>query len=216
MAMRTGRLLDRPRAQAHAAAAAAAATTARNVQRARYNALMHDWVMSTLLAAARRTDRAEVRRQAELAIAKLGELEPENVASYPGRALIASLRTAVADVDDTVRVEATVWEGCEDEEYPAEPVRVLGAALAEAVRNSVRHAGPEGQCRVRATLAPGLVEVMVVDDGVGFDLGAIAPHRLGVRVSIIGRLRELPGGAVDVLTAPGKGTTVRMAWRGAS
>ncbi|HLS75763.1 MAG TPA: ATP-binding protein [Nocardia sp.] len=216
MAMRTGRLLDRTRAQAHAAAAAAAATTARNVQRARYNALMHDWVMSTLLAAARRTDRAEVRRQAELAIAKLGELEPENVASYPGRALIASLRTAVADVDDTVRVEATVWEGCEDEEYPAEPVRVLGAALAEAVRNSVRHAGPEGQCRVRATLAPGLVEVMVVDDGVGFDLGAIAPHRLGVRVSIIGRLRELPGGAVDVLTAPGKGTTVRMAWRGAS
>ncbi|WP_083884508.1 sensor histidine kinase [Nocardia higoensis] len=214
MAMRTGRLLDRTRAQAHAAAAAAASTQARNVQRARYNALMHDWVMSTLLAAARRTDRAEVRRQAELAIAKLDELEPENVATYPGRALIASLRTAVADVDDTVEVSATVREGCEDESYPAEPVQVLGAALAEAVRNSVRHAGPDAIRRVQATLAPDRIEVVVTDDGVGFDVDAIAPHRLGVTVSIIGRLRRLPGGEVEVRTSPGAGTTVHMAWQG--
>lgn len=213
MAMRTGRLLDRTRAQAHSAAAAAAATQARTVQRARYNALMHDWVMSTLLAAARRTDRAEVRRQAELAIAKLDELEPENVATYTGRALIASLRTAVADVDDTLEVSATVAEGCAEDIYPAEPVRVLGAALAEAVRNSVHHAGPAAICRVRVRLAPDHIEVVVTDDGAGFDLGTVAPHRLGVTVSIIGRLRQLPGGDVDVRTSPGEGTTVRMAWR---
>jgi len=213
MVMRTGRLLDRTRAQAHSAATAAAATQARNVQRARYNALMHDWVMSTLLAAARRTDRGEVRRQAELAIAKLDELEPENVATYTGRALIASLRTAVADVDEFVEVSTTASEGCEDDIYPAEPVRVLCAALAEAVRNSVRHAGPEAICRVRTTLAPDRVELVVTDDGAGFDVETVAPHRLGVTVSIIGRLRQLPGGEVDVRSSPGAGTTIRMAWQ---
>ncbi len=213
MAMRTGRLLDRTRTAAHATAAAAAAAQSRSVQRARFNALIHDWVMSSLLAAARRTAREEVRQQAGLALVKLGESEPDDIEGYTAAMLIAHLRTAVADADDTLEVTVHTRDGARDVSFPSDPVRVLGAAVTEAIRNSVLHAGIDAMRRVDLTVEPFGIEIVVTDDGIGFDPAAVAPHRLGLSVSIVGRLRRLAGGTVDVRSRPGHGTTVRMSWR---
>lgn len=50
------------------------------------------------------------------------------------------------------------------------------------------------------------VTVMVSDDGIGFDIEAVAPEKLGIKASIRARL-EAVGGRGDVWSSPGGGTT---------
>jgi signal transduction histidine kinase len=50
-----------------------------------------------------------------------------------------------------------------------------------------------------------------VDRGRGFQVRSIDSRRLGVRVSILGNVRHV-GGAVDVDSAPGRGTRVTILW----
>jgi len=215
MAMRTGRILDQTQASAYTAAASAAATQARTVQRSRFNALLHDWVMSTLLAAARQPHNNDVRRQAQLTLAKLDELGEADDPTYDTATLLSHLRTAVGAVDHGVPVETHVaTSDAGTARYPAEAVRVIGEAVAEAVRNSVIHAGNDAQRRVTVTVGADRFHAVVADTGKGFDLDAVAPHRLGLAASILGRIRQLPGGTVSVQTRPGAGTTIRMAWAG--
>ncbi|MGC4989845.1 sensor histidine kinase [Nocardia salmonicida] len=210
MAMHTGRLLDRTRTQAHSAAAGAAAANARAVQRVRFNALLHDWVMSTLLAAARGTHRQDVRRQAQLTLGKLDNTRPDTTAGYPITAAAAYFRAAITDVD--VGLAPTVTFSPDDAVLPAHPVHVLGAAVSEAVRNSLRHAGPEATRTVELALSATAIEVTCADDGVGFVVAQVPEHRLGLAVSIVERVRQVPGGAVQVLTRPGAGTVIRLRW----
>ena len=74
----------------------------------------------------------------------------------------------------------------------------------EAVANAVRHAGA-GSCRVCLAVAGDDLLVEVVDDGRGIDPAA-AP---GVgSASMRERAAEL-GGTLEIVTAPGEGTTVR-------
>lgn len=211
MAMHTGRLLDRTRAEAHSAAATAAATRALAVQRIRFNALLHDWVMSTLLAAARGTRRDDVRHQAQLTLGKLDNTRPDTSVGYPLSSAAAYFRAAIADIDDALVPTVTVSPG--DSVLPSGPVQVLGAAVSESVRNSVRHAGPHATRTVELTLSADNIDVICADDGVGFVRSQVPEHRLGLSVSIIERVRHLPGGAVEVRTRPGAGTVIRLGWK---
>ncbi|WP_305780708.1 sensor histidine kinase [Nocardia nova] len=213
MAMRTGRILDATRTEAHEAAAAAAAATARTVQRARFNALLHDWVMSTLLAAARGTRRSEVRHQAEMALAKLGDVGSEGAQGFTAATAAAHIRTAVADVDDRLPVTVSEDAATGDRYFPAEPIQILGAAVAEAVRNSVIHAGAHAARTVSLGFADGRIEVTAADDGRGFDPAKVPAHRLGLAVSIVERVRRLPGGDVEVRSRPGAGTRIHLSWQ---
>ncbi|HEY5858404.1 MAG TPA: ATP-binding protein [Aldersonia sp.] len=215
MAMRTGRMLDSTRASAHAAAASAAATSARAVQRNRYNALLHDWVMSALLAAARQSDTDEVRKQAQVTLAKLDELYSEQIDVYDAAGLLAYVRTSVGAIDDTLLVEAHVTPDAQSETFPSEAVHAVGEAVGEAVRNSLLHAGPSARRGVEVTVDRGRFKAVVTDTGRGFDVKAIPPHRLGVAVSIVGRVRALPGGSADVRSLAGAGTTVTASWQSA-
>ena len=54
-----------------------------------------------------------------------------------------------------------------------------------------------------------MVEVFVRDHGEGFDMDAIPPDRLGIRESIIGRIKRR-GGTVEIVSRAGWGTEVRM------
>ncbi|NMN95083.1 ATP-binding protein [Antrihabitans stalactiti] len=212
MAMRTGRLLDETQSGAHAVAAAAAAIEARAVQRVRFNALVHDWVMSTLLAAARQPHTDVVRNQARLTLSKLDELGDVEQGSFDARAVLAHLRTAVGAVDDSLRVDTRVDPGAEKATYPAEAIRVVGGAVSEAVRNSVLHAGDRARRSVSVTVGAMGLEAVIADTGTGFDIEAVAPHRLGLAVSIRGRMQQLDGGSVDVQSCLGAGTTIKMVW----
>ncbi|MGZ5410375.1 MAG: sensor histidine kinase, partial [Aeromicrobium sp.] len=81
-------------------------------------------------------------------------------------------------------------------------------AAREAMVNAARHAQVD-RIDVYAEVADRRVDVFVRDRGIGFDFGAIAEDRMGVRGSIIGRI-ERHGGTATLKSAPGEGTEVHM------
>jgi len=96
---------------------------------------------------------------------------------------------------------------------PLDGVSERSAALVwrvaqEAVRNTLRHAGASS-LRIEVARHGDHVVLEVVDDGRGFDPGAVrADTRYGLRG--LQSLARDSGGSLDVRSAPGDGTTVRL------
>ncbi|MEU5840647.1 ATP-binding protein [Rhodococcus sp. NPDC047139] len=211
----TSRTLDETIAATQAAAAAAAAAEARNAERERFDALVHDRVMSTLLAASRNSAGASLAEQARRAVAELDELRggPGRESALDADAVMARVRSAATEADEDIVFVGRVASECDGASFPTEPARAIAAALAEAVRNSLRHAGDDATRKVEVDVAPRWISVQLVDDGRGFEPDAVDPHRLGLEVSIRGRMRRLAGGHAMVESAPGAGTRVLLSWR---
>lgn len=212
MGIRTAGILDATRESAYAAAAEAAATQARTLERTRFDALTHDGVMSTLLAAARQGASERLARQAERTLADMDGLhrQPSGDDVLSVNAAVAQLRGAVVDADPTVAVH--VSRAADAATYPVDVVMTIAAATTEAVRNSVNHAGKAAIRSVVAHLGTDSIRVDVNDDGVGFDPRSVPPQRLGLAVSIRGRLAVLDGGAATVDSQPGRGTRIGISW----
>lgn len=84
----------------------------------------------------------------------------------------------------------------------------VAAAAREAMLNAARHAG--GEVSVYVESSPEAVEVFVRDRGDGFELRDVPGDRLGVRQSIIGRMRRAGGSGEVRRGAGGVGTEVRL------
>ncbi|MEU5840644.1 ATP-binding protein [Rhodococcus sp. NPDC047139] len=212
VAFRTGELLDSTVATTERSVAAAAATRARAVERERFDALVHDQVMSTLLASGRGASGGVSAAQARRALEIFDSLRRGDDAGgrFDVDRVAAQLRSAASESDEDVEFTAEVNAPAE-QDYPPEVIREVAAALAEAVRNSVRHAGTGVRRAVHVDLEPGAVRVTVRDDGRGFDPGVVDPYRMGIRASILGRMRGLDGGDSQIESGPG-GTTVTLVW----
>jgi signal transduction histidine kinase len=76
----------------------------------------------------------------------------------------------------------------------------------EALTNAARHAGAT---QIKVTLSSnGAVSLTVADNGRGFDVSSIDGDHMGVQL-----MREraaMMGGVLDIASAPGAGTTVRL------
>jgi signal transduction histidine kinase len=174
------------------------------------------------------------RRGAELAgsAAPAGELgrlagEMGRLAGEQEVALRTLLTTGSASVDDQGRRDlaaalrtlasprVTVSTAAGTVELPAAVVDELVAAVAEALQNTARHAGPDARAWVLLEEVGDGVEISVRDDGPGIPAGrlaeAAAQGRMGVARSIHGRVADL-GGAVTCDTGPDRGTewTIRL------
>lgn len=208
--------VDREAVRQRSRAATVAATAAREREAARFAALIHDGVLSTLLEASRADRSSPVLR--EQAARTLEQLERSRSAPeidhFDAVAAVEFLRDAVREVAAEIPVEASSRSGA-DLYLPIEAAHVLAAALAEAVRNSLRHAEVPGR-RVRravsVTVATGGIRVVFSDDGAGFDPARVPADRMGIAGSILGRMRSLAGGAAFVDSAPGTGTVVTLVW----
>ena len=98
----------------------------------------------------------------------------------------------------------------QDLDLPASQGEAIRAAVAESLRNVARHSGA-ASARITARMAAsGGVTVTVSDQGAGFDPGSIPAGRIGVRESIVARLR-LAGGTAHIASFPGQGTTIVLA-----
>ncbi|MGP4042673.1 MacS family sensor histidine kinase [Streptomyces sp. 2A115] len=89
----------------------------------------------------------------------------------------------------------------------------LAAAVGAALDNVHRHAGADARTWILVEDEPDAVIVTVRDDGPGIPEGRLAQAegegRLGVALSIRGRLREI-GGTAEVISVPGQGTEVEL------
>ncbi|MEU9059999.1 DUF5931 domain-containing protein [Streptomyces sp. NPDC048430] len=91
--------------------------------------------------------------------------------------------------------------------------RELAAAVSAALDNVRVHAGPDAQAWILVEDEPDEVIVTVRDDGPGIPEGRLdqaeGEGRLGVALSIRGRLRDL-GGTAELISVPGQGTEVEL------
>ncbi|MFJ8445274.1 MacS family sensor histidine kinase [[Kitasatospora] papulosa] len=96
---------------------------------------------------------------------------------------------------------------------PAEAARELAAAVSAALDNVTVHAGPDAHGWILVEDEPDEVVVTVRDDGPGIPEGRLVQAegegRLGVALSIRGRLRDL-GGTAELISVPGQGTEVEL------
>lgn len=215
IALNNGRVLDAAAAEARTVAASAAAAVAREHEQARLDALVHDEVISTLFGAAQANPaHAEsLRRQARLAIDHLarlretgvGEGDPVDPADFVRR-MKSTVLGLSSDVDFEVR-------GSRRQPLPADVAATFAEATAEAVRNSLEHAGDAAQRWTTVQLAENGVRVFVADNGKGFDPRSVPAHRLGIAVSIRGRLETVSGGSATVASGATDGTRILLDWK---
>jgi signal transduction histidine kinase/phage shock protein PspC (stress-responsive transcriptional regulator) len=191
----------------------------RSQERAEVAALMHDSVLHTLTLIQRSSaDSGEVGR---LARAQERELRTwlyeggERATGEPARETFGqAVKAAAADVEDLhgVHIEVvTVGDALLDDR-----LRACVAATREAAVNAAKYAkGAPITVFAEAETQDGRVqsvEVFVRDRGPGFELDEVGADRMGIRESILGRMRR-HGGQANVRTAPGEGTEVHIAWR---
>ncbi|MEU9606723.1 DUF5931 domain-containing protein [Streptomyces sp. NPDC048057] len=96
---------------------------------------------------------------------------------------------------------------------PPAAARELAAAVSAALDNVNRHAGSGAHAWILVEDWPDEVVVTVRDDGPGIPEGRLAQAegegRMGVALSIRGRLRDL-GGTAELISVPGQGTEVEL------
>jgi signal transduction histidine kinase len=91
--------------------------------------------------------------------------------------------------------------------------REVAAAVGAALDNVRKHAGEHARAWILVEDEPDEVIVTVRDDGPGIPEGRLVQAegegRLGVALSIRGRLRDL-GGSAELISVPGQGTEVEL------
>ena len=183
-------------------------------ERNRTDALLHDSVLTTLLVAA---GGHEVGDRVVLMAHHALDVVSTTHGPSVRHGSVQTLERAVAAVEhhffamrDLVQVDLAPAHAVE---LPEKVADTLVAAMLQALTNSIKHAGPRTARVARATpLSGGGVRLTIRDDGVGFAMEQVAPERLGVRVSILERVR-LAGGHAEIHSSPGRGTTVVIEWR---
>jgi signal transduction histidine kinase len=187
---------------------------AAEVERARVDSIVHDGVLTTLLAAGRAESADAKRLATSMAGSAIAQMRAASDAS-PG---------PEGDVRLTALVDRLSDAGIElggDMEFrigsigtrsiPAEPAEAVFSAAVQAMINSLQHAGEGVERWVSVRGVTGGVELEVGDTGSGFELAEVPVERMGVRVSILERLASV-GGRSTIRSAPGAGTVVSIRW----
>lgn len=177
---------------------------AQQQEMARWDAFIHDEVLATLEAARGGgvSMAADLRQVAADALAAVEQPLGQ------GSVSMSEIRNRLAR---TTGVSVEVHIGSAVEPVPGEVVQAMESAVAEACRNVRRHT-PEGTA-IAVTMEGSGAELLVEvrDHGPGFDPGRVPRTRMGIGVSIVGRMRAV-GGEAFVRSTPGGPTTVSIRW----
>jgi signal transduction histidine kinase len=184
-----------------------------DLEQSRLDALVHDSVLTTLLVASKAQTPEEVsvaRASALEAIRNLDEDNPSNKISSPVTqvSFFESLRNKIREVYPDFEVTLSQTN---DSELPALVSEALTEAILQAVDNSIKHAGTDIKRTISLQGQGKGLKVVVSDNGKGFRPSKIPKDRLGIQLSISGRLKSV-GGRVFIRSEPGKGTDVVLEW----
>lgn len=188
---------------------------AMEAERVQVDAIVHDGVLTTFLAAARAETPDAKEIAARMAGDAIGYLR-DAVADVPPEdadITVAGLSTRISEAAASMSTAVDLDAGeVSDAEVPFPVADAVYSAAVQALVNSLQHAGDDVRRWVQVRAIGDGVRVEVGDDGSGFDVDAIPQGRLGVRVSIFERLASV-GGTAEVRSAPGHGTRVILEWR---
>lgn len=213
----SSREVDNAQAAALERYAIAVRQHATEVERVQVDSIIHDSVLTTLLAAARAQTVEEQKLAAMMAGDAIEQLRdaalvtPEDGSSVKIGALAdrieASARSMAVHFEIRRRPLST-WT------MPTAAAEAIFAAAVQAMTNSAQHAGDAASVSrwmsIRAAHPAG-IDVEIGDTGAGFSVVDVPVERLGVRVSIIERVANC-GGVADIDSAVGEGTVVGIRW----
>ena len=201
--------------RAHRAERQASETEAQRRQGAR---LLHDTVLATLTLLAhsgvgvapdalrqQAADDARLLRQLRLGATPTPEVSGAYKLETGDETVLGRTLESVKQRFGRMGLEVS-WHGTGQVLLPTEVLDAFLLALAECLENVRRHAGVT-EAHVTITDDETTVRAMVTDAGVGFALDDIDSARLGLKESVVGRLREV-GGRARLFSSPGSGTTV--------
>jgi signal transduction histidine kinase len=179
----------------------------------RVDALVHDSVLTTLIVAAGAKS-GEQEKEAELlakaAIAKL-QIAASDLASSESisiSSLFDALEFAIRRQGEAIAIEI---ESPNDFTVPGEVAAAITESTLQALSNSIQHAGKNVERAVYLKGSKSGLKIVVKDNGRGFRPSRIPKNRLGLKLSIIGRMKSV-GGRVFIDSKPGKGTNVIIEW----
>ena len=176
----------------------------RETERAEIAAHLHDSVLQTLALIQRRAgNEHDVVRLARAQERELRGWLFKDPAREAGQ-LSDRIKEAAAEVEDGLGNAVDVVTVGDTE--MTERHEALVQASREAMLNAARHGG--GPVSVYLEVSDGGAEVFVKDRGPGFELQNVPHDRLGVRESIIGRMKRHGGNAV--ISSGPDGTEVRL------
>ncbi|WP_229706771.1 sensor histidine kinase [Nocardioides deserti] len=132
----------------------------------------------------------------------LAEIHPPDLHADGLEPALNDLVAPAANAGIQASVDVSGIEGASDAS-----VALVWRVAQEAVRNALRHSDAT-TVAVTVHSVDSRLRLEVVDDGVGFDPAVSGPDRYGLK-GLRSLVKDI-GGEIDVISAPGAGTTVRM------
>ncbi len=201
--------LDEAEAASRREATDAAIEEALLEERHRLDGIVHDEVMTTLVAAAHHANDPVVAQQAQRAVERLAEAEAPTETRLPVTG--DQLTWLVTDVVGTLVPQAKFTSHLEGLAVPQPVAGTIGMVVREVALNVAKHAEADEVEVVLTSPEPGGLAISIADNGKGFDPALVPKRRLGLQVSVAYRMWAI-GGKAEVHSSPGAGTVVNLSW----
>ncbi len=202
--------LDEAEAATRKEATDAAIEEALLEERHRLDGIVHDEVMTTLVAAAHAPGDPHVAQQAQRAVDRLAQAEAPTEARLPVTG--DQLTWLVTDVVSALVPQARFVSQVERLAVPQQVASTLGMVVREVALNVAKHSGADDVEVTLASPEKGGVTISIADNGVGFDPALVPKRRLGLQVSVVYRMWAI-GGKAEIHSSPGQGTVVVLSWK---
>jgi signal transduction histidine kinase len=190
-----------------------AQSQALGIEQARLDSLVHDKVLTTLLIAAEAQTPDQVELASKSARDAIKNLESANASAndYSPVTQVSFFEALSNRIRETHPDFEVHLEQTNDSPLDERVSEALTEATLQALDNSTKHAGRATKKRVSLQGGGKGIKIVVSDNGKGFRPSKISKNRLGIQLSIIGRVKSV-GGRVFIRSAPGEGTDVVLEW----
>jgi PAS domain S-box-containing protein len=133
------------------------------------------------------------------------ELLPRNLGDT---SLAVPIRNLVKEFSQKAGFEIKFFEQEVPETIPPGIMTTMFRLLQESLCNIVKHASAKHVAVTLGGTEQGEVELVVVDDGIGFDTARVCEGQKGMGIVGMRERAQLVGGTVKIISRPGEGTTV--------